>query len=93
MQERLTQLVSEGKITEAQKQLIVTKMSELVAARAQEMDALKDKTMAERKALMDQKRTELEAWAKANGIDTQYLMPFGEGRGRGGHGMGMMRGE
>ncbi len=91
-QARLSQLVTDGKITEAQKQLIVTKMSELAAARAQEMGTLKDKTMAERKALMDQKRTELEAWAKANGIDVQYLMPFGEGRGHGGLGMGMMRG-
>lgn len=88
MQERLNQLVTDGKITEAQKQLIVAKQQELAAARATEMESFKDKTPEERKALMDQKRTELESWAKANGIDVQYLMPIGHGMGggRGDHG-------
>lgn len=88
MQERLTQLVADGKITETQKQLIVAKQQELHAARATEMESMKDKTPEERKAFMEQKRTELEAWAKANGIDLQYLMPMshGMGGGRGGHG-------
>lgn len=86
-QERLTKLVTDGKITEAQKQLIVAKQQELEAARATEMESLKDKTPEERKALMDQKRTELESWAKTNGIDLRYLMPMGHGMGgRGGHG-------
>lgn len=85
--ERLTQLVTDGKITEAQKQLIVAKQQEMQTARATEMESMKEKTPEERKTLMDQKRTELEAWVKANGIDAQYLMPMGRGMGgRGGHG-------
>lgn len=87
MQDHLTTLVTEGKITEAQKQLIISKRAEMESARAAEMDSLKDKTPAQRKALMDQKRSELEAWAKTNGIDLKYLMPMGHGLGgRGGHG-------
>lgn len=82
---RLTQLVTDGKITEAQKQLILNKQSELQANHKQEFSAIKTMTETERKAAMETKKTELDAWAKSNGIDVQYLMPFG---GRGGHGFG-----
>lgn len=66
-EERLTQLVSDGKITEAQKQLIISKHQELQAQRG-----------TEQTATHEEKRAELEAWAKDNGIDVQYLM-FGKG--------------
>lgn len=86
-QERLAQLVTDGKITEAQKQLILNKHAELQANRDQEFATFKNMTEDERKAAMEQKRSELESWAKANGIDAQYLMPFGKG------GPGFGRGE
>ncbi len=82
-QERLDQLVKDGKITEAQKTLIQNKMEELQAER----ESLKDLTPEERKTKIDAARVELESWAKENGIDLQYLMGnFGFKLRGGGHG-------
>jgi Skp family chaperone for outer membrane proteins len=77
MEERLTQLVTDGKITDAQKQLIIAKHTELKTKHQAEMETLKDKTPEERRAVMEKRRTELEAWAKANTIDPQYVGMFG----------------
>lgn len=88
-EQRLTDLVTTGKITQAQKDLIVAKQKELEANRQANFEAMKGKTPAERKAAMDAQRTELEAWAKTNGIDLQYLMPGRGMGGRGGHHGGM----
>jgi hypothetical protein len=86
---RLSQLVTEGKITEAQKQLIVAKRQELEANRQSQMDSIKTKTAAERKAAMDAERQKLEEWAKQNGIDLKYLLFGGRGKGPGMHKMRM----
>jgi hypothetical protein len=77
---RLTQAVTDGKITEAQKQLILTKHKELEASRQNQMQNMQGKTDTERKAAMESERTALETWAKENNIDMSYLM--------GGRGMG-----
>lgn len=81
-EERLTQLVSEGKLTEQQKQLILSKHAELQANRQSVIEGMKDKTDEERKVAMNTERQELTDWAKENGIDVQYLM-FKHGRGHG----------
>lgn len=86
-EKRLSTLVTEGKITETQKQLILTKHKELEAARQTSMQNLKSMTQAERKAAMDKERTDLESWAKSNNIDLQYLMPERGMKGQRGHGM------
>lgn len=83
---RLSQLVTDGKITEAQKQLILSKHAEMQAAREKEWGTMKDQTPAERKAAMETRRTALENWATQNGIDTQYLQ-LGQSKGNGGRGM------
>lgn len=83
IEEKLTQAVTDGKITEAQKQAILTKLSQIKADHQSERDSMKDLTRDERKALMESKRAELEAWAKENNIPTDYLRLFG-GRGHGG---------
>ena len=70
---RMTQLVKNGKITEAQKQLILTKHKELEAKREANKDSYKNMTAEQRKAAMDKERTDLEAWAKQNNIDVKYL--------------------
>lgn len=85
--ERLTQLVSEGKITEEQKQLIIQKRQELMAEHQSEHESMRDKTPEERRAAMEEHRTALESWATEHGIDVQYLMP-----GQGQKGPGSMRG-
>jgi len=70
-EERLTQDVTYGKITEEQRKLILAKHKEMEANRETKMEG---------------NRTELEAWAKENGIDSSYLMGGFGGRGRGGMG-------
>lgn len=73
MEKKLTQAVTDGKITSTQKDLILAKQKEAKAAMESDRDSMKDKTAEERKAAMDQKRTDLENWAKSNGIPTEYL--------------------
>jgi hypothetical protein len=79
MEERLTQAVKDGKITEEQKSKILAKHQEIADKREAERDAMKDKTREERKAAMDANREELKKWASDNGIDEKYLMGFGRG--------------
>jgi hypothetical protein len=91
--DELTQLVKDGKLTEAQKQLILAKMTEVQAQTQANHDSMKDKTPAERKAAMDVEKADLEAWAKANDIPTSdlHLMGGPRGMGRGGMEHGDMK--
>jgi len=81
-EDQLSQYVTDGKITEAQKQLILQKRSELDTAREAKRESSKNLTPEERKSQMEAERTSLEAWAEENGIEIQYLMS----QGRKGHG-------
>ncbi len=85
-EDRLSQLVTDGKITEAQKTLILNKQKELKANRP-DKDSFKNLTPEERKSQMEAKKTELENWAKENGIDIKYLFGFGGHGFRGGPGV------
>lgn len=85
-EEQLSTYVSEGKITEEQKQLILKKREEMDAERKGNKDQFQNLSEDERRSQMEQKRADLEAWANENGIDLQYLMP------RGGKGFGMGHG-
>lgn len=82
MDEKLTQLVKDGKLTEAQKQAMIAKMAEM--KNNFNPDALKDLTPEQRREKMDQHRQEMENWAKSQGIDPTLLM-FNFKIGRGGH--------
>jgi hypothetical protein len=78
--EMLTAAVSAGKLTEAQKTLLLTKYDEHQVKR----DEIRKQ--------MENLRSETEAWAKTNNIDTQYLMMPGGMGGKGGpSGNGGMR--
>jgi hypothetical protein len=68
-EDRLTQMVSEGKLTEAQKSAIIAKLDELKTERENYKERFKAMSPEERKAELKNKRTELEAWAKEQGID------------------------
>lgn len=88
----LDQAVKDGKITDSQKQLIISKRTELQDARKKGMQNMQGKSadeikaaMEANKSTMESERTALEAWAKQNGIDMKYLMG---GFGRHGFGMG-----
>ena len=92
--ERLSQAVTDGKITESQKQAILDYQAKVQQQRTEDMNAWQSMTPEERKAAMEKRRTEMEQWAKDNNLDLsilrQYVHEFG---GRGmmtGRGMGMM---
>ncbi len=68
--DRLANLVKDGKLTQAQADKITAKHSEMKS----QMESMKNKTKEERHKSMDQKRSELQKWAKDNGIDEKYVM-------------------
>lgn len=84
LEDRLAQAVKDGKLTETQKNLILAKHKEMQANREKNRDAWMKMTPEERRNEKQKIRTELEAWAKANTIPLEWVMPYG----RGGMGMG-----
>lgn len=69
----LDQAVKDGKITEAQKQLILQKRQELQNTKAN----FKDMTPEQRRQAIQNQKQQLDDWAKQNNIDLKYL--FGSG--------------
>jgi hypothetical protein len=86
-QAHLDRLVTDGKITPAQEQLIVAKRAEMEANWPTEPVKDSSLTPVQMKAKMEAQKTELETWAKTNGIDVKYLFGGFCGKGFGGHGM------
>lgn len=77
---RLNTLVSEGTITAQQKTAIEEKLAEMKKERESSTDNFKDMTDEQRKAAMDKKKSDLEAWAKEQGLDLTKLKGiFGHG--------------
>ncbi len=91
LETKLSQAVSDAKITDVQKQAILTKYDEMHQIKP-DPETFKNMTQAERRQAFEQKRTELESWATQNGLELgtlQELMGHTFGFG---HGMkGMMR--
>lgn len=90
---RLDQAVTDGKITSAQKDLALTKHTE-VQTQMEATRNLTDETA--RDEARDKLRGEMEKWAADNGIDATIIQPMrGEGRGEKGQGRhggaGMMK--
>lgn len=77
-QDRLNKLVQEGKITDAQKQAI---LSELAALKTKyNPDNFKNLSADQRKQQIQAMETELKSWAQSQGINFAYVMPgFGMG--------------
>jgi AraC-like DNA-binding protein len=71
----LDQAVTNGELSEAQKQAIIAKQQELRQQHELEMANFKDLTPEERKTKMEAHRVEIETWAKDQGIDAKYVMP------------------
>ncbi len=74
-QERFDEAVTNGDLTTSQVQLIENKRAELKASFEENRDTFKDLSEEERKALKESTRSEVEAWAEANGIDAKWLKP------------------
>jgi hypothetical protein len=90
---RLSEAVTNGEITEEQKQLIIQKHEEIRARWQEERFNVEDLTPEERRQASLEKRQELAAWAEENGIEVTY---FGHGQGHSsdmdGQGMHQQRG-
>lgn len=84
LEDRLTQAVEEGKLTADQKALILEKHAEIRADREDTLEEWRNLSREERQERIAERRTELEQWAEANGIDPQYVVgsSFGDGYGR-----------
>ncbi len=90
MEDKLTQAVADGKITEAQKQLILKKHAEMKAEHQSDWEAMKNMSPQERREERQSHRAKLEAWADENGIDMSLF--FGDMNPKGGmRGYGHMK--
>lgn len=83
-EEKLTQLIADGKITETQKLAIINKGKELQTKRGADRLAMQNMTPQQRKDARQKQKTEVEQWTKENNIDIKYLK-FGFMSGRKGH--------
>lgn len=75
---RLTKAVTDGKITEAQKQLIITEQG-VITARLATIKAITDPTA--KKSAMKTLQADVTAWATANNIPKGMMIGFAEGIG------------
>jgi hypothetical protein len=82
--ERLAKAVSDGKLAQAQANLIIAKKAEFEAAKT----SLEGKTKEERRAAMEAQKESLKAWATANNIPDGYLPCQGRGMAGGHRGFG-----
>lgn len=78
-EERLTESVESGELTEDQKNLIIAKKATLQSERETYRESGDRPSEDDR----EQHRIELESWAQENGIDMKYFIG---GNGRGGYG-------
>lgn len=70
----LNEAVASGKLTEAQKTLIIDKKAEIKANFQANKDKFKNQDRKEMQAQMKSERESLEKWANDNGIDMKYLI-------------------
>lgn len=75
LEERLSQAVTDGKITSEQKDEILAKLKDMQTY----MDSIKDKSEDEKRSLMKTKMDELKKWAEDNNLSD--YMPMGHGPG------------
>lgn len=86
-QERLAKAITDGKLTQAQADVISKKSEEMKSQMEQNWEDHKDLTPEERKTQMETRRAELEKWAEDNGLTKDQLQYLGGGRGfKGGFG-------
>ena len=85
--EKVSQLVKDGKLTQAQADLINTKRAELQKTREANRTNMDSKTKSERRTTMNAERTKLDQRFTDNDIPTEYRNLVLGGKGHGGHGM------
>lgn len=87
LEQKLNQAVNDGKVTDAQKQAILNKFSEMKDFKV-DKDSFKNMTAEQRRNAMQQKKQEMESWAAQNGLSLEILHEL-MGHGRGGFRMKM----
>jgi hypothetical protein len=76
MEEALQTKVDEGKLTAEQKSALLTKLEELHAKHKQSRESGEEKTKEERDSEREAEKSELDAWAKEQGIsDLNDILP------------------
>ncbi|RJQ35775.1 hypothetical protein C4559_06390 [Candidatus Microgenomates bacterium] len=88
-QNKLDALVKQGKITAAQKQAILDEQAKL--KKEYSSDSLKNLTPVQRKQQIQKMQEEIKLWAKSQGTNLSYIMPFGMGGFRGGMHKGWLK--
>lgn len=89
VQAAVTQLVKDGTLTQAQADKINAKRAELQKQRETDRATNQSLSEADRKTKQEKERTDLETWAKDNGIANEYLRYVNAGgHGHGGPGFG-----
>jgi hypothetical protein len=73
-EERLTQAVKDGELTESQKSAVLTEHKKLLSELEASKDSFKDKSPEERHDAMESIHTEAQNWAKDNSIDAKWLL-------------------
>jgi len=90
-EEYLSELVSEGKLTDDQKNALIAKREEERTEREQNREEFKNMTREERQAEREAHREEMDQWFEDQGIDKTVL--GGQGKGMGGRHGGFGRGK
>ena len=85
LKDRLDQAVKDGTLTQDQADKLIAKLKEMRTTRDANREAMKDKTQAERKALMQAERDAYQKWLSDNKIPEEFGAPMGMGGGRGHH--------
>jgi hypothetical protein len=84
IKDEIAQLVKDGKLTQAQADKLNAKRTDLEKEREANRTANSSLSASERRAKMDEQRTELDTWLSDNSIDTQYGYLLMGGHGHGG---------
>ncbi len=79
---RLTDAVNSGTITEEQKQAIIDRHNQMIENKQGGFQSLKDLTPEERSQERQNMREEHEAWANQNGLSLETLQEIMGGRGK-----------
>lgn len=78
---RLTQAVTDGKLTEEQKQKILAKHAELQAQMEAERQSAEGLTPEQRREAAKERHEALKTWAEENGIEVDWLEGRHQGKG------------
>lgn len=71
LNDRLTKLVQNGKITDAQKTAILAEVAKLKSE--YNAQSFKNMTLAQRKQAFQKEQAEIDSWSKSHGINPMYL--------------------